>query len=844
MGPGTDDQGDALGGAIMNNKTMTSRLPPWSLGAKLSAALVLVVLLTAFVVSWSLGWLAKQTYFDQMERELDRRLHWMLAIAPAKTNGPLARWRAVAEHIDGLTKVGVGPTLVTVFAVDGQGSLLYPVMGLAREPEPQVLSSLPRQGDGVIRLTLDGEPAWLAYRQQGPGLSVGMLGRSHELLEPTLSRLRWLTLLVTLAMVALVAGLATWLARWGLGHPLSRLVQEAERVAAGDLTPPATLQGRRDELGRLSQALASMALTTQGMVVAAQASEARFRELFSENRDAIFIIGADGRLEDLNPAGLAIFGFKDLERMSAMPDTTSLFADQAQRQAYLSTLRRNGYVQDFPITLRRSDGQAFEALVTATQRAHGQSRFGLVRDVTQMLEARRALQESRDRYLRLLDNAPDIIYRWDITQGSFDYVSQAVVAITGRSPAEALAWPVLLADCLPLQDRQEAARLWSERLAGEGPAVQQRELEIRDRQGRTLWLRERSLLIRGEDGQPLALEGIVTDISQRVLARQAQERARQVVEAILQGLPVPVMVVDQEHRVAHWNRAMEKVTRVPAEQVVGTAEHWRAFYPDQRPIMADLILNDDREGLEKFYSHLSLKRSNYIQDGWECESFFPHLAGRPRHIYTLAAPIRDGQGAVVMAVETLVDLSEKRHLEDELRRLSVTDELTGLYNQRFFYATLQRELDTARRHDLPLCVIMADLDEFKAFNDRYGHLEGDRVLALCGRALVNLVRSSDLPCRYGGEEFVALLPRTTMEEACQVADRICSGIAGLRLIPAGASPDQVIHPVTASVGVALWEADLTGPELVRRADMAMYRAKEEGKNRVYVCLPGEGVKPR
>ena len=192
----------------------------------------------------------------------------------------------------------------------------------------------------------------------------------------------------------------------------------------------------------------------------------------------------------------------------------------------------------------------------------------------------------------------------------------------------------------------------------------------------------------------------------------------------------------------------------------------------------------------------------------------------------------DDKGAITGAVETLIDLSDKRKLEEELTRLSITDELTGLYNQRFLYATLDREVEAAKRYNQELALLLLDLDHFKHYNDTYGHLEGDEVLRECGTLVKSNVRMSDLAARYGGEEFVLLLPHTSRERALLVAERILKGIEDLEFLPS--IKDKVLQKarITASVGVAIHQDGWGSRDLVFWADRAMYEAKHRGRNRV------------
>ena len=169
------------------------------------------------------------------------------------------------------------------------------------------------------------------------------------------------------------------------------------------------------------------------------------------------------------------------------------------------------------------------------------------------------------------------------------------------------------------------------------------------------------------------------------------------------------------------------------------------------------------------------------------------------------------------------------NLREVLRRQSTTDELTGLYNRRYFDETLRRELFRAERTRAALAVVMIDLDHFKRMNDTYGHEAGDLVLRAVGQCLRDGVRRSDIACRYGGEELVVVLPECDTQAAARCADNLRTAIARLALLH-GETP---LPPVTASFGVAMWPAhgdDAT--TLLQAADRALYAAKHEGRNRV------------
>ncbi|MBW1770933.1 MAG: diguanylate cyclase [Deltaproteobacteria bacterium] len=170
-------------------------------------------------------------------------------------------------------------------------------------------------------------------------------------------------------------------------------------------------------------------------------------------------------------------------------------------------------------------------------------------------------------------------------------------------------------------------------------------------------------------------------------------------------------------------------------------------------------------------------------------------------------------------------LAQQRQLENQLRELTITDDLTKLHNMRHFYVQLQLEMDRASRYENPLSLLLLDVDRFKQYNDTYGHLEGDKILMELGRVILECLRKSDTAYRYGGDEFMVVLPQTLGKEARNVAERIRARF------PAEYSrrePDRI--DTTLSIGVVSHRPKEDLSELVKRADQAMYKAKKQGGN--------------
>ena len=169
-------------------------------------------------------------------------------------------------------------------------------------------------------------------------------------------------------------------------------------------------------------------------------------------------------------------------------------------------------------------------------------------------------------------------------------------------------------------------------------------------------------------------------------------------------------------------------------------------------------------------------------------------------------------------------------LFEEVKSLAIRDGLTGLYNYRHFWELLGYEVEQSRRYETPLSLLFLDLDSFKVINDNLGHSQGDAVLKTLADYLQGALRQADVICRYGGEEFVVLLPKTPLEQAMLLAERLRQKISE-QVIPL---PERDLR-FTVSIGVAGLSPGMDGEALVNAADAAMYQAKQGGKNQV--CGP-------
>jgi diguanylate cyclase (GGDEF)-like protein len=172
--------------------------------------------------------------------------------------------------------------------------------------------------------------------------------------------------------------------------------------------------------------------------------------------------------------------------------------------------------------------------------------------------------------------------------------------------------------------------------------------------------------------------------------------------------------------------------------------------------------------------------------------------------------------------------NERIRMMEKLQKLAITDGLTRLYNSRSFYSQLELEVDRFNRYQHPLTLLLLDIDHFKDYNDKYGHLEGDKVLVRFSQIIRTCLRTNDSAYRYGGEEFTVILPETAGEEARTVAQRIRAALEAEPFSP----EDGEEVTVTISIGLTEYHAKEELSTFIQRADQAMYRSKRSGRNKV------------
>ena len=312
------------------------------------------------------------------------------------------------------------------------------------------------------------------------------------------------------------------------------------------------------------------------------------------------------------------------------------------------------------------------------------------------------------------------------------------------------------------------------------------------------------------------------------VAQQATARAGEMERLVEFGRALAQSLTYDSVRAASVNHIPKIIGDRPAWAMVRTSTHWRRLL-----VTGDIAPADCERAAQQALGETVLPKQGAKDRD---DVTFPMIvAGEPLGVVGVAAhpPLDEQQRVVLAAAAAMLAVSLKNaELFQAVHENSVRDSLTGCFNRKHAMDVIDSELRRARRSGMPLSLIMFDLDHFKKINDGYGHLCGDAVLADVGQRMNTVLRGSDIKCRYGGEEFLILLPETTVAGARRVAEMLRS-----KLEETPVHWNNIEVPVTASFGVAtVMAGELDVKTLIGRADAALYRAKQSGRN---IVCPAE-----
>ena len=587
---------------------------------------------------------------------------------------------------------------------------------------------------------------------------------------------------------------------------------------------------------------------------------------------AVFFRGyADGSMDLFDDKVEALTGFTKEEFESRKVRWTDLILPddrEATRTAVLEALKSdNSYSREYRIEARAGNVVWVLERSQIVRAPDGRIEYisGLFFDVTERKSLQQALRDAEAELRLLIDDIPAVLFKGYL-DGTIELFDTKVEAMTGYSREifgrSGMRWTDLIHEA----DREAAQSAFVKALKTSRAYV--REYRVRTANGRSVWIHERSHIVSDAAGRAESVSGLFFDITERKeLEAMVAERTSELQQANERLLSWASELEQRNSEINLLGQMGDLLQSCDTseEAYAGIQGFLGQLFPEDsgalftfdqsaRTVEAQAVWGESPPG-ERVFSLdecWALRRGRVhgraqVESGFRCR----HVGGTGAY---LCVPMMahgsglgllhvavasedpqqwdDRQGLGVRVAEHLALALAKLRLQETLQRLSVKDALTGLYNRRYLEETLTRELRRAERLGKQLGIIMLDIDHFKRFNDTLGHDAGDALLKELGMMLQQKVRGSDIACRYGGEEFTIVLQDVSLDVTERRAEQIRES-AKRMLVRHG---EGFLEAITLSLGVAMYPQHGATRELVMQAaDIALYRAKEDGRDRVCVA---------
>ena len=562
---------------------------------------------------------------------------------------------------------------------------------------------------------------------------------------------------------------------------------------------------KREKLYRAQQKRVNDAITE---------SEARYRQLFDNANDIIYVHDLDGKYLSINQVVESVLGYTCEEALSlnigeiVAPEHLALVKENLLRK-----VRGAASQTSYEVECIRKDGTRAMLEVNSsiiTKNAVPIAIQGIARDITERKLAEEANRKSEERYRDLFENANDLIYTHDL-DGNFTSLNRAGEIITGYTRDEALKLNI---GQVVAPEHLEAARTMTARkVAGGRPTAY--ELDIIAKDGKRVSLELSTRLIISTDGLPIGVQGIGRDITQRREAERSLHEALSLFSSTFESTADGIIVMGLDQEIVTCNRKFMEMWNVPQEiieQKDGQVliDHIAMQLKDPDGLLENLI---------RVYKDPLATASQILELN----------DGRIFERYSQPQILED---KAVGRVACFRDITQRNQAEEKLRHYALHDTLTDLPNRVHFMNDLRQVVDIGAKNPKALfAVLFLDLDRFKVINDSLGHAIGDKLLISIAERLKACVRPGDVVARLGGDEFTILLNRSgPLDEVIRVAERLQTRISE----PFKLDNYEVF--TTASIGIVCSSpgVEREAEDFLRDADAAMYRAKEAGKARYEV----------
>ncbi len=519
-----------------------------------------------------------------------------------------------------------------------------------------------------------------------------------------------------------------------------------------------------------------------------------YREMFTRNSAPKLLIDPDtGRIVDANPAALEFYGYSLQELcLLSIQEINQLPSDEVQREMDRARLEQRRYFE-FKHQIAGGEIRFVKVYSGPVEILGKRYLHSIIHDYTEP----QLLQKNLEEFKELFEALPVGVYRNEPgIDGRFLNANPAMAAMFEAKSLD----DFLFRRAAELYDSPQERQRFSDKLLARGE-LDREELRLKTLKGRPIWVAITASTRTREDGSKV-FDGIVENISEK----KRQESELRQAAAVFQHTQEGILITDSDVRITAVNDAFSKITGYSLEEVLGrnprllaSGYHSPAFYESMWATL-------------KKQGYWSGEIWNRRKDG----TVFPELS--------TITEVRNTSGEVVQYLAIFSDISSIKDYQHKLERMAHSDPLTGLANRLLFEERLGQAMTLADRHNDKVGIIFLDLNNFKDVNDSLGHPTGDRLLRDVGARLSEVIRADQTLARFGGDEFLVLVPGPqSAGEVALVADDLVHALGqsftlGERKVAISASLGMSLYPDHAS----------TVEELIQQADTAMYRAKKEG----------------
>ena len=541
-------------------------------------------------------------------------------------------------------------------------------------------------------------------------------------------------------------------------------------------------------------------------------SEERYRRIIETTSEGVWIIDAESKTVFANNRIAEMLGYT-LDEILGRPILAFMSEEwQAITIAMLIHIQRRpqGSKETFDLKFRRKDGSSLWAIVSANpifdQAGQYAGALGMFADITERKQAEEEIQQSEQKYRNLFHNSLVGMFRTTLTDGTVLDANTAALKMFGLDSYEGVKTADLYVN--------PADRETLKQLLLETGFVENFEAQLQRKDGSGFWI-SFSAKLYAKDGY---LEGVMIDITQRKQSEEALRAKKAFLKIVLGNIPQFIFWKDRNSVYLGCNRNFAIAAGLNSpEDIIGKTDYDLPWKKEE----SDWFHECDARVMET--------------DTPEYHIIEPQLQadGKQAWLDTSKIPLHDAEGNVVGLLGSYEDITERKVAQEKIHYQAMHDLLTGLPNRTLFNEQLSVSLTKAANSKSMLAVMFLDLDRFKTINDTLGHAVGDRLLQKVAQRLSSCLGEDDTVARWGGDEFTLLVSQTTSAEAvAKIAQRILDALKPAFNLEehSHAWRSTSLH-ISSSIGIALYPQNGEDAEtLLRNADAALYRAKQQGRN--------------